>query len=105
MRRDIGGVADVPAGEVRRFGVDGVDVAVVNLGEGVFLGLNDLCSHAEASLSEGEVDVLEETIECPRHGSRFDLRSGKPRSLPATHPVRTFRIEVEGDRLIVEAEG
>jgi 3-phenylpropionate/trans-cinnamate dioxygenase ferredoxin subunit len=63
-----------------------------------------VCSHAEASLSEGEVDVDDETIECPRHGSVFDLRTGKPRSLPATLPVLTFPVKVEGDAIMIELE-
>jgi 3-phenylpropionate/trans-cinnamate dioxygenase ferredoxin component len=97
-------VTDIPVGEARRYVVDHIEVAVANLGDGEFLAVDDICSHAEASLSEGEVDVDDETIECPRHGSVFDLRSGSPRALPATLPVVTFPVKVEGDSLLIELE-
>jgi 3-phenylpropionate/trans-cinnamate dioxygenase ferredoxin subunit len=101
---EVGRTTDVPEGEARRFDAGGRDVAVANLGEGRFLAVDDTCSHAEASLSEGEVDVDDCTIECPRHGSTFDLESGRPLSLPATLPVRTYGVKVEGETLIVELE-
>ena len=75
-----------------------------NLGDGKFLAVDDICSHAEASLSEGDVDVDDLTIECPRHGSVFDLETGRPRSLPATVPIAIFPVKVEGDRLLIELE-
>jgi 3-phenylpropionate/trans-cinnamate dioxygenase ferredoxin subunit len=96
--------ADVPEGEARRFVVRRIEIAVANVGEGRFYAVDDICSHAEASLSEGEVDVDDETIECPRHGSTFDLATGKPRSLPATMPVLTFPVKVEGDTVLIELE-
>jgi 3-phenylpropionate/trans-cinnamate dioxygenase ferredoxin subunit len=102
MLVEIGRAGDVPEGEARRFVMDHRAVAVANLGEGTFLAVDDTCSHAEASLSEGEVDMDDETIECPRHGSVFDLRSGRPKSLPATEPVRAYRVKVEGDVLLLE---
>ena len=104
MLVEVGKTTDVPEGEVRRFVANRIEIAVANLGEGIFLAVDDICSHAEASLSEGEVDVEDETIECPRHGSVFDLRSGRPRSLPATLPVVTFTVKVEGDALLIELE-
>ena len=94
----------IPEGEVRHFVVERIEIAVANLGEGVFLAVDDICSHAEASLSEGEVDVDDETIECPRHGSTFDLRTGRPRTLPATLPVVTYPVKVEGDTILIELE-
>jgi 3-phenylpropionate/trans-cinnamate dioxygenase ferredoxin subunit len=101
---EIGKTTDIPEGEACRFVADRIEIAVANLGDGVFLAVDDICSHAEASLSEGEVDVEDETIECPRHGSVFDLRSGRPRSLPATVPVVSFPVKVEGDRILIELE-
>jgi 3-phenylpropionate/trans-cinnamate dioxygenase ferredoxin component len=98
----IGRIEDVPEGEARRFEVDGHEIAVANLGDGEFRALGDVCSHAQAFLHEGEVDVEERTIECPRHGSVFDLDSGRPVSLPATLPVPTYRIKVEGGEIKVE---
>ena len=97
-------VGDVPAGEARRFAVDGRLVAVVNLGDEGFRAVDAICSHEHYYLDEGEVDVDLETIECPKHGSTFDLETGRPRSLPAIKPVRTFPVKVEGDALLIEVE-
>ena len=95
---------EIPEGEARRFSANGLDVAVVNLGGGRFRAVGDVCSHAEASLSEGEIDVDDETVECPRHGSAFDLETGKPLSLPATSPVPAFGVRVDGERIFIEME-
>ena len=67
-------------------------IALFRVGEDVY-AIGDRCSHAEASLSEGE--VFDEAVECPRHGSEFDLRTGEPSSLPATSPVPTYDVTVE----------
>jgi 3-phenylpropionate/trans-cinnamate dioxygenase ferredoxin subunit len=67
------------------------DVALARYGDEVF-AVEDMCSHAAVALSEGEVDEC--TLECWLHGSRFDLRTGKPTGLPATEPVATFPVEV-----------
>ncbi len=98
----VGSVADVPEGEARRVVVDGREIALVNLGEDGFRAVEDICSHAQAYLHEGEVDVDFGTIECPRHGSTFDLDTGKPRTLPATLPVRAYPVKVEGDDILIE---
>ena len=93
---------DVPPGEARRFSLDGRLVAVVNLGEEGFRALDAICSHAHYFLDEGEVDVDFETIECPKHGSTFDLNSGKPRTLPATQPVDPFPVTTDGSDVYIE---
>ncbi|MDH4113063.1 MAG: non-heme iron oxygenase ferredoxin subunit [Actinomycetota bacterium] len=93
---------DVPAGQARRFSLDGREVAVVNLGEEGFRALDAICSHAKYYLDEGEVDVDFETIECPKHGSTFDLNTGNPKTLPATQPVDTFAVTVDGDDVMIE---
>lgn len=95
---------DVPEGEARRYVVDGNELCVVNLGGEGFRVVGDICSHAEASLHEGEIDVDEETVECPRHGSTFDLNSGRPRSLPATLPVPSYDLKLENDDILIEVE-
>lgn len=98
-------VGEVPQGEARQVVVDGRPVALVNLGGGRFRAVDDVCSHAQAYLHEGEVDVDLETIECPKHGSTFDLDTGRPRTLPATMPVRTYAVKVEGDDILIEVDG
>ena len=94
---------ELPAeGEAKRFPVDGRLVALVNLGEGGLRAIDAICSHAHYYLDEGEVDPDFETVECPKHGSTFDLNSGKPRSLPATTPVDVFPVTTEDDDIYIE---
>jgi 3-phenylpropionate/trans-cinnamate dioxygenase ferredoxin component len=96
------GVDEVPVGEVRRFEHDARPYAVANLGEEGFRVVDAICSHAHYFLDEGELDVDDETIECPKHGSTFDLNTGRPRTLPATQPVEVFAVKVEGDDVMIE---
>ena len=81
--------------------VDGLDVAVVRHGEEVF-AIEDECSHASVPLSEGDVDDC--TLECFLHGSRFDLRTGKPTGPPATEPVPVFAVQIDGDDVLIDIE-
>ena len=83
--------ADVPTDEALGVTIGEYDVAIARDGD-EFFALQDLCSHAAVPLSEGE--VADCTVECWLHGSRFDLRTGKPTGLPATEPVATFPVEV-----------
>jgi 3-phenylpropionate/trans-cinnamate dioxygenase ferredoxin subunit len=96
------GVSEVPEGEVGRFEVDARPYAVANLGGAGFRVVDAICSHAHYFLDEGELDVEEQTIECPKHGSTFDLNSGRPRTLPATQPVEVFAVKVEDDDVMIE---
>jgi 3-phenylpropionate/trans-cinnamate dioxygenase ferredoxin subunit len=88
-------LADVPTDEAIGVTVGAHEVAVARQGDEVY-AVQDLCSHAAVALSEGQVEVIdgECTVECWLHGSRFDMRSGKPTGLPATEPVATFPTEV-----------
>lgn len=101
---EVGAVEDVPEGEARAFDVNGEPVAVVNLGGGEFRAVSDICSHERYYLSEGDVDLDDRTIECPKHGSTFDLDSGRPRTLPATKPVATYAVLVRDGRIMIEVE-
>ena len=94
--------SEVPAGEARRVEVGGREIAVVNLGEDGFRAIDAVCSHAQYYLDEGEVDVEEGTIECPKHGSTFDLETGRPRSLPAIQPVEVHEVTVIDDDVVIE---
>ena len=97
--------SEIPEGEVRAFDVNGKLISVANLGpEEGFRAIDDVCSHEESYLHDGEVDVDFETIECPKHGSVFDLNTGKPRSLPATIPLPVYPVKVEGDDVLIEVE-
>ncbi|CAL9389961.1 MULTISPECIES: non-heme iron oxygenase ferredoxin subunit [Streptomyces] len=78
----------------KRVEVEGVPVSLVRTGGEVF-AINDICSHANVSLSEGEVEDCH--IECWLHGSSFDLRTGKPDGPPATRPVPVYPVKIEGD--------
>ena len=98
---EIGMLADVPPGTARAFAVQGTAIAVFNI-DGDLYALDDTCSHAEASLSEGEIDPDELCVECPLHGSQFDLQSGLPRTLPAFEPVQVYKVWHEGDKLFLE---
>lgn len=91
---EVARVEDIPPGHAARLWIDGVRVAVFNV-DGEFHALDDTCSHAEASLSEGELDIDACTIECPLHGSTFDLCTGEPLTLPAVEPVRVHGVVVE----------
>lgn len=92
-------VADVAEGAAFRVEVDGLDVAIVRSGDD-FYAIEDQCSHAAVALSEGDVEGCE--IECWMHGSRFDLRTGKPLGPPATEPVPVFGVQIAGDDVLVD---
>ena len=79
--------------------VDGVEVAVVKA-EGQVYAIHDVCSHAAIALSEGEVEGT--TLECWLHGSRFDLRTGRPTGLPATEPVPVYPVTIDGEDVLVD---
>ena len=91
--------ADVASGSALAVEVEGVEVAVVHDGDDWF-AIADECSHAAIPLSEGDVEGCE--IECWLHGSRFDLRTGKPVNLPATEPVQTYPTTIDGDTVLVD---
>lgn len=94
-------IDDLPTGVARRFDVAGTSLAVVRIEEEVF-ALSDTCSHEDYSLSEGEVWADDCAIECPKHGSTFDLRTGEPQTLPATKAVPAFAVRVDGGDVLVE---
>ena len=93
-------VADVEPGTARRFDVDGHRIALVRIDD-EFYAIGDRCSHADVSLSEGDVLAVDREIECWKHGSTFDLKTGKPQSLPATKPVPVYEVVVDGDDVSV----
>ncbi len=88
-------------GEPRKAVVDGVTIAVV-LTEGEVFAINDTCSHGAVSLAEGDIDGCR--LECWLHGSQFDLRTGRPLSLPATEPVAVYPVKVEEGTVLVATQ-
>jgi len=89
---------EIPPGEREIFEVDGLYIAVFNVG-GTYYAIEDVCTHDDGPLVEGELDGYE--IECPRHGARFDIRDGSVKSMPAVIPVQWFPVEVQGDTIAI----
>lgn len=87
-------LGDLAEDTPRRVEIDDVPVAVVRT-DGEVFAVNDICSHANVSLAEGEVEECH--IECWLHGSRFDLRTGRPSGPPATRPIPVYPVKIEGD--------
>jgi 3-phenylpropionate/trans-cinnamate dioxygenase ferredoxin component len=100
---DICPVAELPPGERKLVVWEDVEVGVFNC-DGALLAIEDRCSHDNGDLVEGEFDQGRCTVECPRHGSLFDLRTGKPLTLPAYVPVDTFDVSVEDGVIKLEVD-
>jgi 3-phenylpropionate/trans-cinnamate dioxygenase ferredoxin component len=100
---DICPVDDLPPGAKRVVRWEDLEIGVVNCG-GEILAIEDRCSHDDGDLMEGDVDEETCTVECPRHGSVFDLRTGKPLNLPAYVPIDTFEVSVADGLIKVEVD-
>jgi 3-phenylpropionate/trans-cinnamate dioxygenase ferredoxin subunit len=96
-------VEDLPQGSAMAVEVEGTPVALVHAEDDQFYAVYDECSHAAVALSEGEVDGC--TLECWLHGSRFDLRTGRPTGLPATEPIQVFPVEIRDGEIYVDVNG
>jgi len=94
---------ELPPGEHRLVEWEELEIGVFNCA-GAFFAIEDRCSHDDGELVEGELDEERCTVECPRHGSRFDLRTGKPLTLPAYVPVETFLVSVEDGVIKLEVD-
>jgi 3-phenylpropionate/trans-cinnamate dioxygenase ferredoxin subunit len=92
---------EIDPGTARKFEVGTRRLALVRIEDDVY-AIDDRCSHEDYSLSEGEVLVEECEIECWKHGSTFDLRTGEPQTLPATKAVAVYPVHLEGDDVMVE---
>ncbi|TAK25996.1 MAG: non-heme iron oxygenase ferredoxin subunit [Chloroflexota bacterium] len=91
--------ADLPSGAAALVTVDERAIALFNV-NGQLFAVSDTCTHDEASLAEGEVFGC--VVECPLHGARFDLRTGRALSLPAVYPVASFPVRVSDGMVEVE---
>jgi 3-phenylpropionate/trans-cinnamate dioxygenase ferredoxin component len=92
----VGRADEVPEGEMRDYQVGGEDVAVANVG-GAFHAFGNICTHMGCVLSEGDLDGT--TVTCPCHGSEFNVTNGDVIGGPATEPVGSYEVQVEGDDL------
>jgi nitrite reductase/ring-hydroxylating ferredoxin subunit len=91
-------VDDVPPGEARQFHVEDRPVALCNV-DGEFYAFEDICTHQFAHLTEGGLEG--DKIKCPLHGARFDVKTGRPTSLPAVKPVPLHEVKVEDGAVYV----
>lgn len=101
MRVEVTKLDELPRDRGVRVTIGDRRIAMFRVGDDVY-AIGDRCSHAEASLAEGE--VWDTAVECPRHGSEFDLKTGQPNALPATVPVPTYDVAVEGGIVYLELE-
>ena len=90
---------ELPEVGVAAADINGRIVAIVHTEDGEVHAVDDTCSHANVSLSEGELDGC--TLECWLHGSRFDIRTGEPSGPPATIPIAVYPVKIEGDEVYV----
>jgi 3-phenylpropionate/trans-cinnamate dioxygenase ferredoxin subunit len=100
---DVCSLSELPPGQMKLVEWEDLEIGVFNC-NGNFYALEDRCSHDDGPLAEGEFDVTKCTVECPRHGSLFDIRTGKPLTLPAYQPVDTFKVIVEDDTIKLEVD-
>jgi 3-phenylpropionate/trans-cinnamate dioxygenase ferredoxin subunit len=100
---DICPLDELPPGAMRVVEWEDLEIAVVNC-KGELFAIEDRCSHDNGPLAEGELHEDDCTIECPRHGSLFELRTGKPITLPAYVPIETYPVSVEDDIIKLEVE-
>ena len=96
----IASLADIPENGGRAFAIGDHAIAIFRVGSDLY-AIDDTCTHADASLSSGELDTDELCVECPLHGARFDLCNGSA-TLPAYKPVKTYKVWAEGDAVFVE---
>jgi 3-phenylpropionate/trans-cinnamate dioxygenase ferredoxin component len=95
----VASVSEIPVGGRKIVRLDDREVAVFHFEDGYY-AIEDLCTHDGGPVAEGELDG--DVIECPRHGARFNVKTGAALCLPATSPVPTYKVRVEGDEIQVE---
>jgi 3-phenylpropionate/trans-cinnamate dioxygenase ferredoxin subunit len=96
-------VAELKPGERRLVEWEDLEIGVFNC-SGSLYAIEDRCSHDNGPLAEGEFDEGECTVECPRHGSLFDITTGRPLTLPAYVPVDTFPVIIEDETIKLEVD-
>jgi len=96
----LAGVGDLKPGSLKRIEIEGTPLCVARLDSGELYAISDICSHEEIELSDGDLQGYE--VECPAHGSRFDVRTGDVSGLPAEDPVKAYAVTVDGEDAYVE---
>lgn len=94
-------VSDVPPGTMKTFDGDGQSILIANW-QGTFFATQDLCTHDDGPLGDGE--LIGDEIECPRHGGRFNIKTGLATQMPAMFPIKTLPVQVKGDDIWVAVE-
>jgi len=94
----VGKASDIPAGRAEVFDVEDRKIAVFRLEDG-FYAIEDICTHDGGPLAEGEIE--EDQVICPRHGARFNIKTGDALTLPAVTPVESYPVRVEGNELFI----
>jgi 3-phenylpropionate/trans-cinnamate dioxygenase ferredoxin subunit len=94
-------LGDVPPGRIRVVEVEYTDVALCNV-DGEIYAIADVCTHDDGPLGEGHLH--HDQIECPRHGARFNVRTGDALTLPAIVAIPTFEVKIEGDDILVDVD-
>ncbi len=92
-------VSEVPEGRAKKVLVKRQKIAIFHV-DGTFYAIDDTCTHADASLSEGQIMGCH--VACPLHGAKFDIKSGEALTFPAVTPVETYKVVIEGDEIFLE---
>ena len=95
----VASTSDVPVNECRVFNANGTSIALANV-NGEFYAVDNLCTHDNGPLGEGRIE--RNTIECPRHGARFDVKTGAVRAFPAVRPIKTYPVTLKSDEVLVD---
>lgn len=99
-RHLVGELADLPEESLRKVEVEGRSICLARAEDGNVYALDDICTHEHFSLSEGEVWGMD--VECPEHGSRFNLPTGMPSGPPAVVPERTYPVSIENGSIYLD---
>ena len=97
----VGEVNELAPGEKKQIDLDGIEVALFNV-EGEYFVIEDICSHDNAPLCHGRFDG--EEITCPRHGARFNVKTGAALCMPAVEAIDTYEVKIDGNDLLIEVD-
>lgn len=100
MEHTVATLSELPLASMKAVTVVGTEILLIRNSAGVVSALYDRCSHAEVRLSEGTLEG--DTVECPAHGAKFDVHSGRALCMPAIKAVRCYAVRVEGESVIID---